>query len=82
MKGTGSLLLNILDRILQVDIDLINLCGSADPVIEIMAAEHGARVEALCKMIDPIMGKAILLLVANGLLKASVQIETENFPSG
>lgn len=62
------------ERILATDVELLNDHGVSDTVISKMAAEHAARTETLLKMIEPTMGRAMLLMISGALLSAAKQI--------
>jgi hypothetical protein len=62
------------ESILQTDIGLLNANGVGDDIMSGLAAEHAARVETLCKAINPTMGRSLLLMVAGGLMAAAQQI--------
>jgi hypothetical protein len=63
------------DRILAADVELLNDHGVSDTVVSHMAAEHAARSETLAKMIEPTMGRALLLMISGALLSAAKQID-------
>jgi penicillin V acylase-like amidase (Ntn superfamily) len=69
----------ITDRILQGDIDILNEHGCADRTIALMAAEHAARTERLAQMIEPSLGRSVLLLTAAALLEVVKGIDAVTF---
>lgn len=65
----------ITDDLLAGDVSLLEELNTSDGVIELMAAEHAARTETLAKMIEPTMGRALLLMISGALLSAAKQID-------
>lgn len=61
--------------IIQADVALLNEHNCSDETMSVMATEHAARVEALSKMVEPSLGRALLLTVAGALLAAAKQID-------
>lgn len=74
-ETTRTLEEEIRDRILQSDIGILNDRGVGDNVTSLLAAEHAARCETFCKMVEPSFGRSILLVAAGALLAAARQIE-------
>lgn len=66
---------DVRERILQCDIAMLNDHGVSDEVLSIVSAEHAARCERICKMIDPSFGRAMLLMISAALLSAAKQID-------
>jgi hypothetical protein len=54
---------------LQADIALLNEHNVSDDVMALMAAEHAARVETLARAVDPTLGRALILMIANLFLQ-------------
>lgn len=71
---TQDLEADVRERLLHTDIGLLNDHNVSDNTMMMMAAEHGARVETLCKAIDPTRGRAVALMIANHLLEIVKEI--------
>lgn len=71
---------DIQERILKTDIAVLNDHNVSDHILSLLAAEHAARCEALSKIIDPTMGRALLLMIAGALMGAAEQIENATTP--
>ena len=63
------------ERLLQTDITVLNEHGVDDSVMMKLAAEHAARVEALCQCCDPTAGRALLITICTALLGVAKRIE-------
>jgi hypothetical protein len=65
---------DIVERVLATDVAILNDHNVSDEVVSLMAAEHAARCETLSKMIEPTLGRALLLVTAGALISAAKQI--------
>jgi len=79
-QNREQLVAGIRGEILKNDIRLLDTLGCGDDVMEILAAEHAARCETLSKMIDPTMGRVLLLMTARALLDAANQVSAATVP--
>lgn len=66
---------DIVERVLATDVELLNDHNVSDDVVSLLAAEHAARTETLAKMIEPTLGRALLLMISGALLSAAKQID-------
>lgn len=61
--------------ILAADVTLLNDLGVSDDVMSVMAAEHAARCKALALIVEPSLGRALLLMLSGALLTAAKEID-------
>jgi hypothetical protein len=66
---------DITERVLQTDIALLNDHNVSDDFMSLLAGEHAARFETLCKAINPSLGRALLLTAAGAMLAIAKQID-------
>jgi hypothetical protein len=79
MSHTHEQEAEVREQVLQGDVALLNANNVSDNFMSLLASEHAARVETLCKAIDPSLGRALLLVTAGALLAAARQIDAATY---
>lgn len=62
-------------KVLATDIEILDHANVSDETIKLLSAEHATRAITLAKMIDPSMGRALLLTISGACLKAANAID-------
>ncbi len=65
------------EAILATDVRLLEDHAASEEVIGLMLAEHAARVQTLSRLIDPIMARTLLMMVASALIAEAKSTETK-----
>lgn len=69
----------ICQKIEALDADILNEFGVSDRAMLELATEHGSRVGALCKIVNPTAGKTVLLGIAKYLLDVAKDVDRNSY---
>lgn len=70
---------DVQESLLQADVAVLNAHGVRDTVLAHLAAEHAARIERLMLMVEPTLGRAVLLTAAAALLEVAKTIDAMTY---